>query len=131
MKKFLVNIYAYDHHARFEVESNDDAVSLEQSIVDKLGENSITWESTGMFRKVPYRITYEEVSNDTRPYKVKRSLELKWEQEHLSNGRYTLEMVRIDDKVKKVITDIKLEEAAIAHRQNTVEDAAPQVSVAT
>ena len=64
-------------------------------------------------------------------YKQKRSLELKWEQEHLSNGKYTLEMVRIDDKVKKVITDIKLEEAAIAHRQNTVEDAAPQVSVAT
>ena len=64
-------------------------------------------------------------------YKKKRSLELKWEQEHLSNGRYTLEMVRIDDKVKQIITDIKLEEAAIAHRQNTVEGAAPQVSVAT
>ena len=64
-------------------------------------------------------------------YKAKRSLELKWEQEHLTNGKYTLEMVRIDDKVKKVITDIKLEEAAIAHRQNTVEGAAPQVSVAT
>ena len=64
-------------------------------------------------------------------YKQKRSLELKWEQEHLTNGKYTLEMVRIDDKVKQVITDIKLEEAAIAHRQNTVEDAAPQVSVAT
>ncbi len=58
-------------------------------------------------------------------------MELKWEQEHLSNGRYTLEMVRIDDKVKQVITDIKLEEAKIAHRQNTVEGAAPQVSVAT
>jgi len=56
---------------------------------------------------------------------------LKWEQEHLSNGRYTLEMVRIDDKVREVITEIKLEEAAIAHRQNRVEDAAPQVSVAT
>ena len=64
-------------------------------------------------------------------YKQKRSLELKWEQEHLTNGRYTLDMVRIDDKIKKVITDIKLEEAAIAHRQNTIEDAAPQVSVAT
>ena len=64
-------------------------------------------------------------------YKQKRSLELKWEQEHLSNGRYTLEMVRIDDKVRQVITEIKLEEAAIAHRQNTIEDAAPQVSVAT
>ena len=64
-------------------------------------------------------------------YKQKRSLELKWEQEHLDNGRYTLEMVRIDDKVRGVITKIKLEEAAIAHRQNTVEGAAPQVSVAT
>ena len=64
-------------------------------------------------------------------YKQKRSLELKWEQEHLSKGRYTLEMGRIDDKVKQIITDIKLEEAAIAHRQNTIEGAAPQVSVAT
>ena len=57
MKKFLINIYAYDYHGRFEVKSNDDAVSLEQSIVDKLGENSIVWESTGMFSNTPYRIT--------------------------------------------------------------------------
>ena len=64
-------------------------------------------------------------------YKQKRSLELKWEQEHLSNGRYTLEMVKIDDKVKEGITKIKLEEAAIAHRQNVIAGAAPQVSVAT
>ena len=64
-------------------------------------------------------------------YKQKRSLELKWQQEHLSNDRYTLEMVRIDDKVKKIITDIKLEEAAIAHRQNTVEGSTSEVSVAT
>ena len=64
-------------------------------------------------------------------YKQKRSLEVKWEQDHLSNGRYTLEMVRIDDKVREVITEIKLEEAKIAHRQNTIEGAAPQVSVAT
>ena len=56
---------------------------------------------------------------------------MKWEQEHLSNDRYTLEMVRIDDKVKEVITKIKLEEAQIAHRQNTVEGITPQVSVAT
>ena len=58
-------------------------------------------------------------------------MELKWEQEHLSNDKYTLEMVRIDDKVREVITQIKLEEAEIAHRQNSVEGAAPQVSVAT
>ena len=64
-------------------------------------------------------------------YKQKRSLELKWEQEHLSNGRYTLEMVRIDDKVREVITKIKLEEAAIAHRQNVIEGAAQEFSEAT
>jgi hypothetical protein len=64
-------------------------------------------------------------------YKAKRSLELKWEQEHINEDRYTLEMVRIDDKVREVITKIKLEEAQIAHRQNSVEGAAPQVSVAT
>ena len=64
-------------------------------------------------------------------YKAKRSLELKWEQEHINNGKYTLDMVRIDDKIKKVITDIKLEEAKVAHRQNSIEGAAPQVSVAT
>jgi hypothetical protein len=58
-------------------------------------------------------------------------LELKWEQEHLSEDRYTLEMVKIDDKVREIITKIKLEEAQIAHRQNTIEGAAPEVSVAT
>lgn len=56
---------------------------------------------------------------------------MKWEQEWLSSGKYTLDMVRIDDKVKQIITDIKLEEAEIAHRQNTAEGVAPQVSVAT
>ncbi len=74
MKKFLVNIYAYDHHGRFQVESNDDAISLEQAIVDKLGENSIVWESSGMFRDIPYRITYEEVVDGTRPVQTKTVL---------------------------------------------------------
>lgn len=56
---------------------------------------------------------------------------MKWEQEHINNGKYTLNMVRIDDKIKQIITKIKLEEAEIAHRQNIVEKIAPQVSVAT
>ncbi len=64
-------------------------------------------------------------------YKQKRSLELKWEQEHLSNDRYTLDMVRIDDKIREVITEIKLEESRIANRQNAIDGAAAQVSVAT
>ena len=56
---------------------------------------------------------------------------MKWDQEHLDNNRYTLEMVKIDDKVKEIITKIKLEEAAIAHRQNNIEGSTPEVSVAT
>ena len=64
-------------------------------------------------------------------YKAKRSLELKWEQEHINEDRYTLEMFRIDDKVKQIITDIKLEEARIAHLKNSIEGSAPEVSVAT
>ena len=58
-------------------------------------------------------------------------MELKLEQEHIDEGRYTLNMVRLDDKIRQVITEIKLEEAQIAHRKNSVEGAAPQVSVAT
>ena len=64
-------------------------------------------------------------------YQQKKSLELKWEQEHLNEGRYTLNMVRIDDEVKKIIQHIKKAEAKEAHLQNKVEYAAPQVSVAT
>ena len=64
-------------------------------------------------------------------YKQKKSLELDWEQEYNESGRYTLNMVKIDDKIKEIITEIKLEEAKIAHRVNKIEDSQPQVSVAT
>ena len=64
-------------------------------------------------------------------YKQKRSLELRWQIEYEQEGRYTLDMVRIDDKIREVITDIKLEEAKIADRENAIENAAAQVSVAT
>ena len=64
-------------------------------------------------------------------YKQKRSLELRWQLEYEQEGRYTLDMVRIDDKIREVITDIKHEEAKIANKQNAIEDAAAQVSVAT
>ena len=62
MKKFLINIWAYDHHAKFEVLSEDNANSLEQSILDKLGEKSIKWEYLGSsYADKINRITYEEV----------------------------------------------------------------------
>ena len=59
------------------------------------------------------------------------SLELSWQQEHLKEGRYNLNMVAIDEKIRETITVIKLEEAKIADRENSIANSAPQVSVAT
>ena len=73
MKNFLVKIWAYDHFGQFKVKSKDNAESLEQAILDKLGENVIVWEKTGMFKPLN-RITYEEVINDTRPLQTKKVL---------------------------------------------------------
>ena len=64
-------------------------------------------------------------------YTQKKGLDLQWEQEHLKEGRYTLDMVKIDRKVREVISQIKLAEAEKADLENKVENAAPQVSVAT
>jgi len=64
-------------------------------------------------------------------YKHKKSLELSWEQEYNESGRYTLNMVKIDDKIREIVTEIKLEEAKVAHRVNKIEDSQAQVSVAT
>ena len=64
-------------------------------------------------------------------YKQKRSLELRWQLEYEQNGKYTLNMVEIDNAIKNVITEIKAEERKIAARENAIINAAPQVSVAT
>ena len=64
-------------------------------------------------------------------YTQKKGLDLQWEQEHLKEGRYTLDMVKIDRKVREVISQIKIAEAQKANAQNRIDDAAPQVSVAT
>ena len=74
MAKFTVKIWAYDHSASFEVEAEDNAESIEKSILDKIGEKSIKWESTGMFSDKPNRITYEEVVDGTRPVQTKTVL---------------------------------------------------------
>ena len=64
-------------------------------------------------------------------YKQKRSLELKWQLEYEQSGKYTLNMVEIDNAIKSVISEIKAEERKIADRENAIHNAAPQVSVAT
>ena len=73
MKKFIVNIWAYDHHAKFDVLSLDNPQSLEDAILDKLGENVIKWENLGnSYNDKVNRITYEEVIYDTRPIQTKK-----------------------------------------------------------
>ena len=75
MRKFLVKINAYQYHAEFEVMAEDNAESIENSIVDKLGEKSINWEYLGeMMDPKMNRITYEEVIDDTRPIQTKKVL---------------------------------------------------------
>ena len=64
-------------------------------------------------------------------YKQKRSLELRWQLEYEQEGKYTLDMVKIDNAFRDVITEIKLEESKIADRENAINNAAPEVSVAT
>ena len=64
-------------------------------------------------------------------YNKKKGLDLEWEQEHLKEGRYTLNMVKIDRKVREVISHIKLAEAQKEHMQNKIEGSVPEVSVAT
>ena len=75
MKNFIVTIWAYDHHAKFNVLAEDNPDSLEQSILDKLGEKSIKWEYLGnSYNDRVNRITYEEVIDDTRPLQTKKVL---------------------------------------------------------
>ena len=64
-------------------------------------------------------------------YKQKRSLEFRWQSEYEQSGKYTLDMVEIDNAIKGIITEIKLEESKIADRENKISNNAPQVSVAT
>jgi hypothetical protein len=75
MRKFLVNINAYQYHAEFEVLAEDTVESIENSIVDKLGEKSIKWEYLGeMMDPKVKRITYEEVVDGTRNVQTKTVL---------------------------------------------------------
>ncbi len=76
MRKFLVQIHAYKYHAKFEVLAEDNANSIELAILDKLGQKGVKWEYIGA-KSMDHRckrITYEEVSDDTRPIQSKTVL---------------------------------------------------------
>ena len=76
MKKTRINIWAYDHHAIFNIKhAEHTAESVEKAILDKLGEKSIKWEYLGNnYNNEINRITYEEVIDDTRPIQTKKVL---------------------------------------------------------
>ena len=63
-KQFRVQIYAYQYHADFVIESLDGPLDIENAIVDKLGKKDIKWDYLGeMMNPKVNRITYEEVIN--------------------------------------------------------------------
>ena len=75
MRQFLVNIWAYDHHAKFKVSADDSAESIEKAVLDKIGEKSIKCEYLGKnYSTEINRITYEEVIDDTGPLQTKKVL---------------------------------------------------------
>ena len=77
VNEFQVKIYAYGYRTEFKFKCEDSAEAIEQSIVDKLGENSIKWETTGFYDTRKKWITYEEVHDAStleRPIQTKKVL---------------------------------------------------------
>ena len=75
MRKFLVHIHAYQYKAKFEILAEDNVESIENSIIDKLGEKSVKWEYLGeMMEPKIKRITYEEVVDGTRVVQTEKVL---------------------------------------------------------
>jgi|TARA_B100001741_G_C16489116_1_gene568808 hypothetical protein len=64
VKKFRIQISAYNYYTDFIIKSLDSQQEVENAIIDKLGKNDIKWESLGeMHDPRVNRITYEEVIN--------------------------------------------------------------------
>ena len=75
LKQFRVQIYAYQYHADFVIESLDGPLDIENAIVDKLGKKDIKWDYLGeMMNPKINRITYEEVINGEHDATSKRPL---------------------------------------------------------
>ena len=64
-------------------------------------------------------------------YNMKRSLELEWQQEHLKEGRYNINMSYIDKKIQEIVKEIIAKEFEEATRLTQQQDAQAEVSIAT
>ena len=74
-KQFRVQIYAYQYHADFVIESLDGPIDIENAIVDKLGKKDIKWDYLGEMNDPKInRIPYEEVINGEHDATSKRPL---------------------------------------------------------
>ena len=68
MKKFRIQIKAYNYAADFQISAEDNAIAIEKAILDKLGQKDVKWEKDGFSDSSRRKwITYEEVINDSRP----------------------------------------------------------------
>ena len=74
MRDFKVIIIAYGYKTSFTVKAEDNAESIENSIVDRLGDSDIKWENSGFYSLSKLWLTYEEIVNDSRPLQTKNVL---------------------------------------------------------
>ena len=77
MKNFRIQIRYHGYYADFTVMAEDNAESIEKSILDKLGKKEVLFESDGFTSKTGKWITYEEVINDTRTIQTEEVLGVK------------------------------------------------------
>ena len=64
-------------------------------------------------------------------YITKKSLELEWQQEHLKEGKYTLNMGYIDKKIQEIVKQIIAREFEEATLQTKINESRAEVSIAT
>ena len=74
MKNFRIQIRYCGYYADFNVMCKDTPQDIENSILDKLGKKEVKFESDGFTDKKRKWITYEEVTDDTRPVHTKEVL---------------------------------------------------------
>ena len=77
MKNFRVQIRYHGHASDFTVMAEDNAESIENSILDKLGKNEVLFESDGLTSKTGKWITYEGSVYDTGPIQTQEVLGVK------------------------------------------------------
>ena len=64
-------------------------------------------------------------------YITKKSLELEWEQAHLKEGKHNIRMIEINRKIQDIIKQIVAQEFEADTLQTKVNEAKPEVSIAT